>query len=345
MTALLAAVFTYLALAPEPLRVRGRQRHHSAASVPLLFNDPGPQTRVSVAGGGRLQSPAVGGHGSASTGPGSLLTVPPTAGPSSRLTRTATVGPSSLLTFTPTVGPSSLLTGPPTAGAASLLTRPGKALAVLSGSLRRLRARARRSLGTDDVAQALELAARSLRGGASLLTALGTVSNELPEVGLGDVVRRVEHGMGLKEALDHWVNGRVAEARTVATRLVRGGVRAEIGDRGRAERQTAAALLVLGHSSGAAMASSLDRAAASLRQRRTLGDEIRALTAQTRASAAVVALAPAGLAVVIAAVDPQALGVLFTTPIGLVALVTGLVLEGLGLWWMNRLCRGVARWA
>ena len=152
------------------------------------------------------------------------------------------------------------------------------------------------------------------------LTALGTVAQELPESGLGEVVRWVRGGISLSEALDRWV----------------GGI---------AERQTAAALLVLGHSSGAAMASSLDRAAASLRQRRALGDEIRALTAQTRASAAVVALAPAGFAVVIAVADPEALGVLFTTPVGLVSLAVGLALEGVGLWWMARLCRGVARWA
>ena len=93
------------------------------------------------------------------------------------------------------------------------------------------------------------------------------------------------------------------------------------------------------------MASSLDRAAASIRQRRALGDEIRALTAQSRASAAVVALAPAGFAVVIAVADREALSVLFTTTIGLVSLAIGVVLEGLGLWWMRRLCRSVARWA
>ena len=184
----------------------------------------------------------------------------------------------------------------------------------------RWQARAGRTEEADIVAQALELAARALRSGASLLTALDAVATELPEAGLGEVARRVRGGFSLRAALDRW-------AGTAPP------------------RQAAAAMLVLGHASGAAMASSLDRAAASLRQRRALGDEISALTAQTRASATVVALAPAGFAVIVAGVDPDALTMLFTTPVGLVSLTAGLALEGLGVWWMRRLCRGVARWA
>ena len=130
----------------------------------------------------------------------------------------------------------------------------------------------------------------------------------------------MRRGLSLTDALDVWVGGLP-------------------------ERQTAAALLVLGHRSGAAMAASLDRAAASLRQRQALGDEIRALTSQTRTSGAVVAAAPAGFAAVVAVADPGALGALLATPIGLLSLGVGLVLEGLGIWWMGRLCRGVVRWA
>lgn len=179
----------------------------------------------------------------------------------------------------------------------------------------------RKRHGRDDgLPQALELTARALRSGASVLTALDTVATEMPETGWAEVVGRVRGGLGLTEALDGW-----------------------IGDR--SERQTAAALLVLGHRSGAAMAASLDRAAASLRQPSALVDEIQALTSQTRVSGMVVAAAPAGFAAVIAVADPGALGALVATPVGLLSLVAGLVLEGLGLWWMGRLSRGVVRWA
>ena len=178
----------------------------------------------------------------------------------------------------------------------------------------------RRSGEGDAIPQALELTARALRSGASVLTALDGVATELPETGLRPVVSRVRGGLGLSEALDGWIAGAP-------------------------DRQTAAALLVLGHRSGAAMAASLDAAAASLRQRQALGEEIRALTSQTRASGMVVAAAPAGFAIVVTVVDRDALSALLSTPIGLLSLMLGLVLEGLGLWWMARLSRGVIRWA
>ena len=177
-----------------------------------------------------------------------------------------------------------------------------------------------RSEHADAIPQALELTARALRSGASVLTALDGVAAELPETGLRAVVSRVRGGLSLADALDDWVVGTP-------------------------DRRVAAALLVLGHTSGAAMAASLDRAAASLRQRQALGDEIRALTSQTRASGMVVAAAPAGFAVIVTLVDTDAMSGLLATPVGLMSLVVGLALEGLGLWWMARLSRGVGRWA
>lgn len=204
---------------------------------------------------------------------------------------------------------------PGTRGRAKRRLGPGPIGSGLAALIERWRHRR-----DDSLPQALELTARALRSGASVLTALDTVATEMPETGWTEVVGRVRGGLDLTEALDGWADGR-------------------------SERQTAAALLVLGHRSGAAMAASLDRAAASLRQRSALGDEIRALTSQTRVSGMVVAVAPAGFTAVIAVADPGALGTLVATPIGLLSLMAGLVLEGLGVWWMGRLSRGVVRWA
>ncbi len=190
-------------------------------------------------------------------------------------------------------------------------------------------ARIRTQLRPDDhaivVAEMLELVARALRGGASLPVALKTVSAELPEADLAPVLRRIAGGLSVTEALDRW-----------ALDAIDSGARTA--------RQTAAALLMLGHGSGAAMAASLDRAAASIHQRRAWRDEIRALTAQTRASGLLVALAPAAFGLVVALVDSEALAVLVTTPIGWFSLSVGLGLETLGVWWMTRLTRGVSAW-
>ena len=176
------------------------------------------------------------------------------------------------------------------------------------------------------MAELLELTARALRAGASLPMALETASAELPGAGLTPVTRRIAGGLSVAEAIDGW-----AAAAT--------------GSRTAAARRTAAALLVLGHRSGAAMAASLDRAAASIHQRRATHDEIRALTAQTRASGLLVALAPAGFGAAVALIDGDALRVLVATPVGWLSLLTGLALEAVGVWWMARLARGVSAWA
>ena len=59
----------------------------------------------------------------------------------------------------------------------------------------------------------------------------------------------------------------------------------------------------------------------------------------------VVAAAPAGFAAIVAIVDRSALAALVSTPIGVLSLAAGLVLEALGIWWMGRLCRSVVEWA
>lgn len=209
-------------------------------------------------------------------------------------------------------------TGAPPRGRAAREAFGFPGLLAHARSAARLR---KRGAGSGDpMPQTLELLARALRAGASLQTAVEAVAADLPEAGLSAVVARVRRGQDMAEAIDLWAFGS-------------------------AERQAVAALLVLGHESGAAMASSLDKAAASIRQRRALSDEIRALTAQTRISGVVVAVAPVGFGAVIALADREVLGVLFTTPVGLASLVLGVTLELLGVWWMSRLARGVSAWA
>ena len=215
-------------------------------------------------------------------------------------------------------------------------------LARAAKSIEKWKQRYERGQRSDDtVPQTLELLARALRAGASLQTAVDRVAADLPESGLSAVVNQVNSGLDMAEALDRWAVG--------STRSTGYRRRGEDRYRGRntstADRQTVAALLVLGYRSGAAMASSLDRAAASIRQRRAIRDEIRALTAQTRISGIVVASAPVGFGAVIALADSEALKVLLTTPVGLVSLLLGIALECLGILWMSRLSRGVAVWA
>lgn len=172
----------------------------------------------------------------------------------------------------------------------------------------------------ESLPELLELLARSLRGGADLHGALADLAVSGNPAGrtLKPVLRRVEDGGRLGEALDQWVV-----------------------DLGHRDASVVRAVVRLGDSTGGSMAPALDRAAATIRERSALRGEIRALTSQSRASALVISLSPLGFLLVVAATDPKTSHVLFSTAIGRVCLVGGLALDGLGLIWMSRLTAGV----
>lgn len=170
------------------------------------------------------------------------------------------------------------------------------------------------------VPELLELTARSRRAGMALVPSLTAASDMVPDAGVGPALARLAAGSSLADALDEWA--------------------AAIDD---GDAELAVAVLLLGDASGAAVAGRLDRSAAMLRQRAALADEVRALTAQTRASAMVVALAPLGFAVVVAMTDSGFVETMIGTPIGRISLVAGLLLDAIGVWWMSRLTRS-DRW-
>jgi len=169
-------------------------------------------------------------------------------------------------------------------------------------------------------AELLEAVARSLRSGSSLLTALeqaATVSRGGAADALDVALVTVRNGAPLDAALDAWA-GSEDPARTVA-----------------------GAALALGAQLGGARARALDDAALGLRDRAALTGEIRALTSQARASAAVMVLAPIGFAFLGWFADASVASV-FTTPLGASCLVGGLALDAVGAWWMAAWTRRVA---
>ena len=166
----------------------------------------------------------------------------------------------------------------------------------------------------------MEAVARSLRAGASLLTALeqaaasgsGRVATDLERM-----LVAVHRGAPLGPALERWAAGD-DPVRTMS------GV-----------------ALALGAELGGARARALDDAAANLRDRAALAGEIRALTAQARASAAVMVVAPLAFAALGWVADGGTASV-FATPVGGACLVAGLALDAVGAWWMAAWTRRVA---
>ena len=130
----------------------------------------------------------------------------------------------------------------------------------------------------------------------------------------------LDHGVPVAAALDRWAAHRDASP---DVRLV-------------------AAALTLGAHAGGEVARAVDQISTTLRERRELQGEVRALATQARTSAAVLAIAPLAFTVLVSTIEPRAVGFLVTTPLGLVCLVLGLGLEALGAIWMNQITRRAA---
>jgi tight adherence protein B len=166
--------------------------------------------------------------------------------------------------------------------------------------------------------EALERMAAALRAGRSLTAALGEVG-DATAAPLGDelgvAVTALRHGAALEHALGAW--------------------RAAAGPSPEVALATTA--IGLGGRTGGEVARALDRVAATLRERRELRAEVRALATQARASAGVLIVAPPAFALLASTVEPGVAGFLLTSPAGLACLGAGLALDGLGAHWMGRI--------
>jgi tight adherence protein B len=213
---------------------------------------------------------------------------------------------------------------------ALLLAGPVVAACALGGigaTLVRLRrtAPSRRAAAADrELPIVLESVARRLRSGASLAQA---VTEARPDAGCflraswEDFSRRARvHGVAV--AADGWA------AAVSQNSPDRPAVR------------LAAAALALAAETGGAPARAVDGVAATLRSRAAVESELRALTSQAKASAAVIALSPLAFAAFSGVTDPR-IAAFARTSAGTILVLAGLGLDGLGAWWMARLCRSV----
>src|SRR5690606_5294846 len=83
----------------------------------------------------------------------------------------------------------------------------------------------------------------------------------------------------------------------------------------------------------------LDSISSTIRQRIRLRGQVRTLTAQGRLSGLIIGLLPVGLALVISALAPDFMSLLFTHPLGWVMLGGAVVTESLGILVIRRIVR------
>jgi tight adherence protein B len=166
---------------------------------------------------------------------------------------------------------------------------------------------------------ALVLQASALRAGQSLIRSIRIVAEGVKPPLRDEVVRLNNHldlGMPVDDALEQFA------ART-SSKDVDLWVDAML-----VHRQT-----------GGNLANVIESLADRVSQRVNLRLEIRALTAQGRLSGLVVAAAPLAFFVLLSVGSREQMEVLYTTPMGLVILFTGLALNGLGLFWIKMVLR------
>lgn len=89
--------------------------------------------------------------------------------------------------------------------------------------------------------------------------------------------------------------------------------------------------------SGGTLAETLERIADTLRSRLYLLGRVRALTAQGRMQAWVMAALPVALALVLYVIDPDSIALLWTTTAGWAVIILIIVLEGIGLFFIRKI--------
>lgn len=156
----------------------------------------------------------------------------------------------------------------------------------------------------------ITLLSNSLRAGSSFLQSIELVSREgNPPMSeeMGRVVREVNLGLGMEEALQNLVRRIKSEDLDLMVTAI--GIQQQVGGN---------------------LAEVLDTIAFTIRERVRIKGEINTLTAQGRYSGYLVAMLPIGLAVALNFINPSFMQPLFTQLIGQILIGVGLVMMSIG---------------
>jgi Flp pilus assembly protein TadB len=174
-----------------------------------------------------------------------------------------------------------------------------------------------RGVGDEQVAAWAEAIAREIRGGRSLVNALGhSPADPALQRCLDPMILALERGHPLLDATERITTSTDGLDRTVAV------IRAIA-------------------TAGGGAAIGLDRTAASLRERCAVADERRSQSAQARLSAQVLTVLP-GVAVVVMSMASPTLRSTLLGGVGMICIPLGALFNVVGWIWMRRILRGPA---
>ena len=163
----------------------------------------------------------------------------------------------------------------------------------------------------------ITLLSNSLRAGSSFLQSIELVSRETPApMGeeMGRVVREVNLGLGMEEALSNLVRRIKSDDLDLMVTAI--GVQQQVGGN---------------------LAEILDTIAFTIRERVRIKGEINTLTAQGRMSGYLVAFLPIGIAVTLNFINPSFMAPLFTQLIGQILLGVGGVMMTIGFFAIQKI--------
>jgi tight adherence protein B len=167
------------------------------------------------------------------------------------------------------------------------------------------------------LADTITLLSNSLRAGSSFLQSIELVSRETPDpMGeeMGRVVREVNLGLGMEEALSNLVRRIRSDDLDLMVTAI--GVQQQVGGN---------------------LAEILDTIAFTIRERVRIKGEINTLTAQGRMSGYLVAFLPIGIAVVLNMINPAFMAPLFSQTLGQILLGVGGVMMTIGFFAIQKI--------
>lgn len=192
--------------------------------------------------------------------------------------------------------------------------------AVLESALSRRRRRTA-VLADEQLREAVTVIAAGIRAGLSVRRALGEAARDA-ESPLRDELDRLLDRLSVGEPIE-------MSLEDMARRLSLPDARLLVN------------ALAIHRRSGGDLPVLLDQVADIIGARLESRRQVRALTAQGRASGAVLAVLPVAFVALLSGTGGDGLGAFYRTPAGSALLVAGLFLEGLGFAWIRRLTRAV----
>ncbi|MDN5293982.1 MAG: tight adherence protein [Eubacteriales bacterium] len=169
----------------------------------------------------------------------------------------------------------------------------------------------------NQISDALVIMANSLRAGFSFLQAMEMVSKEMPppiSVEFGRALREMNLGTPTEEALLNMTK------------------RIESDD-----LDLVVTAVLIQRQIGGNLSEVLDNISHTIRERIRIKGEIKTLTAQGRLSGLIVSLLPLVLSLVLYFINPSYIALLFRNPIGIFMVVTGVIMQVVGIFFIRRI--------